>query len=187
MATETEQVEEIRASQDFEKLEQSLKELIRQPCLRANQSYGGAFEIHFGEAKPYLHPKLADMTRGSWVLELPGTPWAFHPTAQKGLFYLSGFPWMNSGLEAVTNEEMRASFSSLAGTNVLAIKATQVKGDLAIFFSNGATFTILSKYALQDLCTPAWELLTPHHTYFQVWSEPVPMWSLLRSDLPQAS
>jgi hypothetical protein len=183
----TEEGKEIRASQDFEILEQQLKEIIGQTCLRANKSYGGELEIHFGEAKPYRHPKLADMPRGSWVLESPGTPWAFHPTGEKGHYYLSGFPWIFPEMEPISSDELETSLSGLAGTVIVAIKAAPVKGDLAIFFSNGAAFFLLSKYASLDLCIPAWELLTPNGVYYQVWSEPLPMWSLLRSDVPQPS
>jgi hypothetical protein len=183
----TEVDKEIRASQDFDELERLVQDLVGKTCLRADFCYGGELELHFGDEIAYRHPKLAHKTRGSWVLEAFITPWAYFSEGEPRTSYFFGFAWQAAkGMSRVPEEEVAAALASLSGTRVERADVS-ARTDLTLAFSNGTLLQVFSRAAEPDPDLPAWELLTPHGNFLQVWGDPLPTWSLLHSDVPQST
>jgi hypothetical protein len=182
----TETRNEIRASQDFEKLGNLVQELVGQTCLRAEFSYGDELELHFGEEQPYHSPKLAGKKRGSWVLEGFATPWTYSVNGTPHTGLLVGFVWFPPDTIPVPKQVVDANLADLSGTKVERV-AVSTKSELTLLFSNGRVLHLFSRSAEPDSDMPVWELLTPHGTFYQVWGDPLPTWSLLRSDVSQSA
>lgn len=181
--------EEIKASRDFKKLQELLQELVGQPCLRANYTYGDELELHFGDPQPYRHPKLAGRNRGSWVLRTFVTPWAILPEGfdGPGLHGPSFDPVQEIAREALGKQVTpphEAELASLAGRQVEKIVVFEGRRVLVIEFKAGPIWIALSEFAQPEVDLPVWELTTPWRTYFQVFDRPFPTWSYLRSDVP---
>ncbi len=181
----TDDQKELTASQDFNKLQQLLGDLVGQPCLRAEFSYGEELVIRFGEGKPHKHPKLAGVTRGAWELSVLASPWSLYPDSAKSLAFLVGLPFPSGiHLPRVDRKIVEDSLARLTGSQVQAVKLAPSLADLSIQFSNAMTWQLLSKYAEPDPELPIWELATPYGMFIQVFGDPLPTWSYLCSDVP---
>ena len=67
---------EVPGSQDLGLLAAMLDMLVGQRCLKAELSYGEELMLHLGAPVPYSHPKLADETKGSWILGTRASRWS---------------------------------------------------------------------------------------------------------------
>ncbi|MBK1988553.1 hypothetical protein A0J48_013560 [Sphaerospermopsis aphanizomenoides BCCUSP55] len=56
-------------------LNQIIRPIIGETCHQVRFSYGDELRLHFGEMKPYNHPKLKHLRKGSWQLSTRATPW----------------------------------------------------------------------------------------------------------------
>jgi hypothetical protein len=173
---------EIRASRDLGKLALLAGKLQGEKCLRAELSYGDELVLHFGEPRPYRHPKLQGQVRGSWVLETFATPWMLLQVPGRPNLLFGVLP---TGSVPVPRDDVEASLVTLQGASVSEVRVTDC--DVNLRFDTGAIWTTLARYAEPDLDLPLWELLTPDRMYLKVWGQPAPMWSWLPSDRPDST
>ncbi|QYX32746.1 hypothetical protein [Sphaerospermopsis torques-reginae] len=59
----------------IQNLNQIIQPIIGETCHQVRFSYGDELRLHFGEMKPYNHPKLKHLRKGSWRLNTRATPW----------------------------------------------------------------------------------------------------------------
>ncbi|MFM7365107.1 MAG: hypothetical protein ACKO11_11560 [Cuspidothrix sp.] len=57
-------------------LNQIIQPIIGETCHQVRFSYGDELRLHFGKMKPYDHPKLKHLCKGSWQLSTRATPWS---------------------------------------------------------------------------------------------------------------
>lgn len=187
MDMKTDDRKELRGLADFRKLTALLEPLVGLPCLRAAFTYGDELEIHFGTATSYHDKRLSDEKRGSWVLEVLTSPWLLTSSSPEGGAYLYGMPPIIIRSETVASQTIGNVLEQLSGSKVESVAIADGTLDLAIEFDNGFLWRLLSKYAEPGFELPLWELLMPFGMFLQVWGEPAPRWSCLRSDTVQAS
>ena len=66
---------EVKQSGDLDRLESMLGALVGQRCMRVELSYGEELMLHLGTPMPYSSPKLADETKGSWIIGTRASHW----------------------------------------------------------------------------------------------------------------
>lgn len=182
----SEGIKEIRNARDFGELAGKLTLLVGLPCLRAEFAFADELVLHFGDPVPYRHPKLAERTKGTWVLSTVGTPWVLQSpgAGENPPFALLYTIWAADTVPA-SRQVREAALKTVEGIPVAEARIDPESTDLFIRFNNGVLFQVLSKYAAApDL--PAWELQAPGGMFIQVWGGVAPAWSFLRSDVPAA-
>jgi hypothetical protein len=60
----------------IQNLNQIIQPIIGETCHQIGFSYGDELILDFGEMTAYDHPKLADLSKGSWQLSTRATPWS---------------------------------------------------------------------------------------------------------------
>lgn len=190
--------QEVKASQDIHFLQGLLHALVGQRCLKVELSYGGELMLHLGEPQPYAHPKLADETKGAWILGTRASWWRL----------LLNNPPLLIEEGDLDGELVEKKTGSLSGTSVVAVEpnllplhgvgavrhwgpGTSVPTPqsgvvLVVRFSDGSSLVVTPTGELeQEPPVADWELFTPYHMYLTCG--PGPAWSYLRSDVATAA
>ncbi len=184
---------EVKQSSDLVFLEALLGALVGQRCLKVELSYGEELMLHLGTPVPYSSPKLADETKGSWILGTRASWWTLLLSGPPLLIVTSGE--QSNGLTGGTTpqalpKEIEQRAESLIGCTVITVKpewpfpqASYSGGvGLVLEFGNGSRLAIFPDDG-PDNGTPLadWELFTPYDMYLVCG--PGPVWSYLPSDL----
>ena len=184
---------EVKQSGDLDRLESMLGALVGQRCMRVELSYGEELMLHLGTPVPYSSPKLADETKGSWILGTCASHWNLLLSGPPLLIVTGGE--QSNGLTDETAQqtlpmEIERRAESLIGCAIIAVKpewpfpqASYSGGvGLVLEFSNGSRLAILPDGGPDDGTPLAdWELFTPYDMYLACG--PGPVWSYLRSDV----
>jgi hypothetical protein len=183
---------EVKRSADLHFLEAMLGALAGQRCLKVELSYGEELMLHLGAAVPYSNTKLADETKGSWILGTRASRWSLFLSQPPLLIASNGQPLAqatNGATPETPPEEVEKKADPLIGCTVVVVKlewplsqASAGGVGLVLEFSDGSRLTVLpddeadNKTPLAD-----WELFTPYDMYLTCG--PGPVWSYARSDV----
>lgn len=175
---------EVRESQDFVRLGDLLTGLVGQSCLHAELTSADELVVRFGIPLQHKHSRMAGKTQGSWELNAVATPWMFRPVTTSLYSYNFGFTPADFADAFPVLQEPEWPLEKLAGALVVAAELSATATDLMIRFNNNSLLVLLGRYAKPDVDTPVWELMLPDATFLQVFGEPLPTWSRLRSVVP---
>lgn len=137
-----------------------LQQLVGEPFLFAERSYGDELRLHFGEPRERARSRRPGQVRGSYVLGLQASGWVVKPgTGARVVF--------SSDAEPATDAPPDLGLT--AGTRLTAADPTRQPGGygLALTFADGASL-VATPSAEPDPAdidgppVPDWELLTPH-------------------------
>jgi hypothetical protein len=186
-----------RQSSDHAALRGYLQQLVGQPFLFVRFSYGDEIVLHFGEAKPYPSPKLAHLTKGSYLVAARASSWFLTTQAPPTVIVGSEEPvsLASKQLKPLTPQRLEKSKQFTAGARILAADPIQVRNGrrpaYAFGFSavldDGSSFLIRPPFAtvgrtkVRDRSPEIadWEVFTPHGHYLRVG--PGVRWSYLPS------
>ena len=183
----------VKESRDLRLLEAMLGALVGQHCLKVELSYGDELMVHLGAPVPYSSPKLADETKGAWILGTRTSHWNLLLSGPPLLIVTNGEPSNGLTVDAPQQtppEEVEQKAESLMGCTVMAVKpewpfpqASYSGGvGLVVEFSNGSRLAVIPDDGPDDGTPLAdWELFTPYDMYFMCG--PGPVWSYRRSDV----
>ena len=180
---------EVKESRDLGLLAAMLDMLVGQHCLKAELSYGEELMLHLGAPVPYSHPKLADETKGSWILGTRASRWNLLLSRPPLLIASNGRRPAEAG-DGAPPEEVEKKAEPLIGCTVVIATPERHPGQtasrggvtLVLAFSDGSRLTVIPDDEPDDATPLAdWELFTPYDTYLVCG--PGPVWSYRRSDV----
>ncbi|MBY0522600.1 MAG: hypothetical protein K2R98_04355 [Gemmataceae bacterium] len=195
----------VEKSDDLHVLSALMTALLGQPCLKVDLSYGDEFMLHVGSPVAYRHPKLANETKGAWILGTRASSWRLLLTnpplliehAMPDLFSppMSAYPVRMGNATVKSSEEVEKNARPLSGKIISGVHLIHwpvpAPMDVGIGFSvdfvGEANLVVLPSPEPDEGDDPVadWELFTPYHTYLRVG--PGLTWSYVRSDLAAAS
>jgi len=183
---------EVKQSSDLGRLEAMLGALVGQRCLKVELSYGEELMLHLGTPVLYSSPKLADETKGSWILGTRVSRWILLLSRPPTLIASDGRVSAeadNGQTQDTPPAEVEKKAEALIGCTVVAAKPewhseqTALRGGVALVleFSDGSRLAVMPDDEADDGTPLAdWELFTPYDTYLACGRGPV--WSYRRSD-----
>jgi len=174
----------IRESKDSKRLGMILRTLVGQPFVKAELSYLGELTVHLGQLVPSSHQRLADASRGSFVLCTRGSRWTVS---------LSEPPCLvgSDRAELDLSREVDKASGLLTGVAVCDVSLGQSPvgrqfgpgHSLILRFGNGAQISITPTEDPDNTHLSDWELFTPDRMYLSCG--PGAVWSYLPSDTNQ--
>lgn len=182
MTSTTDDRKELRGLEDFEKLVNLVRGyLVSQSVLRV--TVGSELVIHLGDALPYQSSAMRDLgiQRGAYQLRVMRAPWVVWSLEGKGVALSSGI--FDPFVRRLTEEVETILTKQLQEAQVEDVKGREV--DIGIAFSNGYALSVLSPYSDAQPGQALWKLRTPDKMAFHAFSNPIPYWSFLKTDVPR--
>lgn len=134
-------------------LNQIIQPIIGETCHQVRFSYGDELILHFGEMKPYNHPKLKHLRKGKWQLSTRATPFDLITNTNTLMCFSSDYGFsrdVSEGLLKLLENKKLTDFA--INTNNL---------QLSLSFEEGYKL-ILNPDLEDDSGLAYWELLMPN-------------------------
>jgi hypothetical protein len=189
------------ATQDPALLRGFLNALVGQRCLKADLAYGNQLMLHVGGPVAYVHPKLNDEKKGSWILCSVASGWRIFVADTAAVIESDCFPdgWSDPRYSELllrggptrnaSGEQIEGAAKPLSGKVIVAARPILFPAPLgksvglSVDFGEGSSVVIVPNTEPDDDPLPDWELYSPTGGCLQVG--PGLKWEYVQADLPE--